>query len=430
MKITVTKLPKTQAEIVVEVSSEDMQPYVDRAKRRIAKELTLPGFRKGNAPIDLVTQHVGEAAVMEKAGNDVVNDTYTKAIEQEHLAVVGRAAINVEKIAPGNPFMYRAIVALLPSVNLGNYQKLSTVRKSVMLDEKKFTRTLNDLRRMRAKELFVTRAAQKNDKVIIDFSVMVDGVAIEGGQGTRQHVVLGESKFIPGFEENIIGMQRGEKKEFTATFPKEYGKKNLAGREAHVHATLHDVYEMQLPELNDEFAKELNFASREELEDQLRKNLLQELEDEERRRWESAVIDEIVRGSQIEELPDLLVDDEVKKMLGELQNDLQRNNVVYQDYLQHLKKTEEQVCADFREPAMRRLRAALTLRAIADAENITTNAEEIEKEVTTMQKMYDRFGDAEKNIDVTILRRHCENIIIQRKTFERIAQFTITSVSS
>lgn len=424
MKVTVQRVPKSQVELTIEVSVEEVKPFVEKAAVRISKEVNIKGFRPGKAPYDVLKQNVGEATIYEEAFQDIVNDTYARAIEQEKLQVVGRANIAVEKIAPGNPIVYKATAPLMPSVKLGDYKTLSTKKGVVSLDEKKLERTLDDLRKMRAKEILVNREARTGDKVVVDFDIQMEGVSIEGGKAEKQHIVLGESKFIPGFEDGIVGMKKGEQKAFEVVFPAEYVKKDVAGKKAMAHITLHDVYEMELPVLDDAFAKELNFDSLEKLQQEVRANIQRELEQEAEEKFEVDVIEEITKSSQIDELPDQLVDEEVEKMLRELEQDIVQRGLKFDDYLEHMKKTRDGLKEHFREAATRRIHAALVLREVAVVEQITADAAEIEKEIAEMKQKYASMPDLAGQLDSPAYRARMENILIHRKTFERLESFT------
>lgn len=424
MIVTKKILPKSQVELTIEVSVEEAAPFIEKAAARISKEVNIKGFRPGKVPYDVLKQHIGEAAIYEEAFKDIVDDTYPRAVDQEKLMVVGRANIDVEKVAPGNPFVYKATAPLMPKVELGDYKSLKTKKPEVKMDEKKFDQTLADLRKMRAKEKLVTREAKKGDKVVIDFDIKIDGVSIEGGKAEKQSVMLGEGNFIPGFEDGVEGMKKDEKKEYPVTFPKEYFKKDLAGKKAIAHITLHDVYEMELPELTDEFAKELNFESVEKLKNEIRENIKRELEQEVQEKFELDVIEEVIKKSKIEELPEQLIEDECEKMLRELEQDIVQRGLKFDDYLTHMKKTRDELKDGFKEAATKRIHAAIVLREVAVAEDIKAEAAEIEKELSEMKEKYKNMPDLIMQLDSPAYRARMENIMVHRKTFERLASFT------
>lgn len=424
MNVTVEQLPKTQAALTIEVSPEEAQPHIDAAAKKIAKEISIKGFRKGKVPYDVLVQHVGENAIYEEAFNAIVEETYTKAIDQEGLQVVGRANIDVEKLAPGNPIVYKATVPLMPSVKLGNYKKLKTKKDKVEMDETRYEKTIDDLRKMRATEKLVEREAKDGDIAVIDFDVKIDGVSIEGGQGKEYRLNLGAGQFIPGFEENVVGMKKDEEKTFNATFPKDYHKKDIAGKEAEVDVKLHNVYEQELPEIDDEFAQGVNFKDKAELEAEIRKNITKEIEDEAQRKFELEAVKEIVKSSKVDELPEQLVKEEVEKMMYELRNDVMQRGMQFEDYLQHMGKTEEELSKEFEEQAVERIEAAIVLRELAVAEDIKVEASDIEEELNNTREAYKDIPDALEQINHPAYRSRVENMLMNKKTFERIESFT------
>ncbi|MBI2410663.1 MAG: trigger factor [Candidatus Kerfeldbacteria bacterium] len=423
MKVTSKVLPNTTAELTIELSVEEVHPFVQAAAKRISQEVTVKGFRKGHVPYDVLKQQVGEGTIYEEAFNALVQDSYPKAVDQEKLQTVGRANIDVEKIAPGNPVVYKATVPLMPKVALGEYKKLKSKKPAVELDQKKYDKTMAEIRKMRAKETLVDRAAAMGDKVLVDFEVKVDGVVIEGGQAQKQPIVLGDAQFIPGFEEAIVGMKKGEEKNVELSFPKEY-KKDLAGKPAQFHLNVHDVYAIELPELNDEMAKEMNFESLSTMQEEIRKNIMRELEQAEQEKFEVAVIEEIVAKSTFDPLPDQLIDEEVDKMMREIEQDITRQGLKFDDYLAHMKKTPDELKKDFRDRAGQRIKAALVMREVAVAEKIEVDAAELQKEIDELKKLYDQIPDMISQIDSEAHRSRMENMMMHRKTFERLESFT------
>lgn len=424
MKVTKEEITKTEVALTIELSLEEVKPYLDKAVQRISKDVEIKGFRKGKAPYDAVASKVGEQVIYEEAFNDIINDTYPKAVDQENLQVVGRANVDVVKLAPGNAVVYKATVPLMPSVQLGDYKKLKTKKEAVEFDEKKYEKTMKDLRTMRAKEKVVDREAKEGDKVKIDFDVQVDGVSIEGGQGQGQMLEIGSGRFIPGFEEAVTGMKKGEEKNFDVTFPKEYFKEDLAGKPAKVDVKVHDVYEVELPELNDEFAKEMNFENLEQLEKEIRANIERELEQEAQHKFENEVIDEVVKLSTFDPMPEQLITEETEKMIRELQHDIGQQGMLFDDYLQHIDKTEDDLRTDFRDKAEARLKAALAIREVAVAEDIKVEKAELDKEIEEMKKAYESMPEMIAQIEAPQHVERLENMMIHRKLFEALESYT------
>ena len=423
MKVLSTEEKQSQLTLTIEVSQEEAKPHLEAAAKRISQEVEVKGFRAGKAPYDVIAQKVGEQVIYEEAFQKIVESTYPEAIDQQDVMVVGRASIDVEKLAPGNEIVYKVTVPLMPKVQLGDYKKLKSKKEEAVVEEDKFDAAMKDLQQMRAKENAVEREAKEGDKVVMDFDVKVDGVSIEGGQGLQQGIVIGESKFIPGFEEAVVGMKKGEEKTFDVTFPKDYFKEDLAGKPASVDVKVHEVFELSLPELNDEFAQDIAFDTLEQLQESVRGNIQTEVEKEVNQKFESAVIEEIVGKSKIDELPPQLVQEETYKMLYELQQDTGQQGVDWKDYLSHIDKTEEELLEGFKEGAEKRLTAAIVLRELAVVEDIKVTKEEIEEEIAAMTKQYESIPDIVKQIDTPDQRARLENMKIHEKLFEALAGY-------
>src|SRR3989338_9144380 len=212
MKTSRKNLNDTQVELRVELSAEELKPYLEKTARRISQEVSIPGFRRGRVPYDVLKRHVGEGTIYEETFQMVVEQTYPETLDKEKLEVVGQPQVDVEKIAPGNPLIYKAVVNVMPTVSLGEYKTLKARRKQVAAGDQELDKSLAQLRQMRAKETLVTRAAKKGDRVVVDFTISLDKVAIEGGQAKKHSIILGEGQYIPGMEEAIIGRKKDEEK--------------------------------------------------------------------------------------------------------------------------------------------------------------------------------------------------------------------------
>lgn len=422
MNVTVKELEKSEVELTIEVGVEEAKPQLDAAVQRISQEVAVKGFRKGKAPYDVLAKTVGEATIYQEAFNAIVEAAYPKALDQHpELQIVGRASIDVVKLAPNNPIVFTATVPVLPTVQLGKLKKLTARKQLAQFDDTKYQKTLDDLRKMQAKEVLVDRVAKTGDKAIIDFEVKVGGVAIDGGSGYKQGIVLGEGKFIPGFEDNIVGLQKGDEKDFQTSFPTDYFKKDLQGKQADVHIVVHDIYEVELPELDDDFAKNVNFESVKELQDEIRKNIERELEEKAQAEYENAVIDELLESSTMAELSTSLIDDEAGKMLGELETDIAQQGLQFADYLQHIGKTEAELRDSFTPQATKRIQAAVLLRQLAKDLDITADPAEIDAEIAELKKLYEHVPGMADQVDTPAQRARTENQLIHKKTFQAIA---------
>ncbi len=422
MNVTLNNPSPTSVELTIELSVEEVKPYLQAAAKRISQEIDIAGFRKGHAPYDLVAGRVGETTIYEEAFGAIVEKTYPQAVDQHELKVVGRASIDRLKLAAGNPVIYKATVGLMPTVELGDYSSLHIPQPEVALDQEKYDRTVKDLRQAYASQAAVDRPAALGDMLNLDFAITVDGVAIEGGQATKQEIRLEKGAFVEDFLNNLVGMSAGESKQFSMKFPKTYHAKALQGKTGDVTATVHTVLEVTLPEWNDEFAKTLQFESLEQLEQSIKERIMQELQQESVRTWENDIVQAIVKQATISDLPDNMIDEEVAKMISEMKQDLSRQQMKFEDYLTHLKKTEAELESEFRPMAVERLQAALVLRELAVAEKITVDSTAVDAKLEEIKKQFETMPEMAGYVTSPAYRDRLENQMIHDVLFEKIKQ--------
>ena len=375
MQIARQDLEKSQTELTVTVEPTEIQDALEKAANKLSETIQIPGFRGGRAPYEVMKRAVGEARLLEEAFQGIVLATLPRAIEREKLEIAGAPQIDPINLAR-NPIVYKARMSLLPRVTIKNYQSLTVDRQAVAISDDDVEKTIQQLRRLRAKETLVTRSAQKDDRVEIDFTISLGNVPIDGGAGKKHPVVLGSGQLIVGFEERLIGMKTGEEQTFDLTFPEDYHAKNLAGRATQVAAKMGNIYEIELPEVNDEFAKAVGqFQSVEELKKQVRENIQQERELREDQRYEGALVEALTKTATIEDLPENLVESELDKMFHELEADVARRGMSMEDYIQNIKKSREDLHKEWRERAGERLKMALAVRQVSIEENIDVSEE-------------------------------------------------------
>lgn len=425
MNISKKDLGKNQIELTIEVATQELKPFLEKAATKLSQTNKIPGFRPGKAPYDLVVKQLGEMNVYQAALDNIINETFYKAITQEKLETVGRPDIKIEKIAPGNPVVYKATVSLLPVVTLGDWKKLSVQKKEVKVTDEEVDKTIEQLQSMGVKETLVQRTAQLKDKVEVDFEVLINKAIIEGGKNTKYPVVIGDNRMVPGFEDQLIGMKAGEEKEFELKFPDKYFQQYLAGKLATFKVKMLNVYERELPKLDDTYAKTIGFDSVEKLKTQLKSNIKQDKEFKEKQRVEGEAITAIVKASTINDLPDNLIDNEIHKMIHELEHNIRQQGGEMAGYLKAIKKTEEDLHQDFRPQAIERVKAALVLRQLALVEKIQTSNTEIEEEINKQRVMYKDNKEALKNISLPIYRDHMSNMLTNQKIIKLITETII-----
>lgn len=421
MKSDLKKLEKGQLEITVEITPEEYQPFLEKAAKKIAESAKIDGFRPGKASYELIVKKVGKNEVWQQAIEPAIHKTFVEVLQKEDLKTVGQPRVDIVKLAPDNPVVYKAVVDVLPEVEVGDLSKISVSKKEIKIDEERLKKTLEDLRKMRAKETLVDRKSKEGDKMEINFEVFLDKVPIDNGRQEKFPLVIGEKSFIPGFEEQLIGLAKDEEKTFQLEFPKNYHQKNLAGRLADFKVKVNAVYEMDLPELNDDLAKQLGgFNSIKDVEEEIKTNLKAEEEQKENHRLEDEMITKIIEKSKFDDIPDTLVNAEASKMVEELAHNISHQGIKFEDYLTHLKKTKEDLLLDFTPQAVKRVKSALILRKIGEQEKIDVSENEVDEEVQKVLAAYGGNPEAEKQINSLQYRTHIKNGLISQKIVDHL----------
>lgn len=401
MSHTLKTLPKSEAELTITVAPTDYQHAMEHAAARISERAGIKGFRPGKAPYEIVKQQIGEIKIMEEALEHIVQENFFEAVQKEKLETVGMPKISIEKMAPGNDLIFKAVVALLPKIKLADLSKIKVEKKEQKIDQKQIDEVLENLRKMQRQEKIKNGPAAKEDKIVIDMNMFIDKVPMEGGQAKDHQIYLSEGHYIKGLDEQLIGLKKDDEKEFTLPFPADHYQKQFAGKNVDFKIKVKDVFELTYPEFNDEFAKKLGQESLAKLTELLQKNLLDEANRKEGQRLEIEILEKIMTGSTFEELPEILINSEKQKMFHELKHSLEQQGVGIDQYLKDLKKTEEQIFADFAEQAEKRAKAALVSRQIALENKIEVEPKEMEEEIKIIKTSY---GD-DKNIEENLKRR-------------------------
>lgn len=426
MKIESQNLPKSQLEITFELSVEELKPFLQKAAQEITEQKPLEGFRPGKAPYEIVKQRLGESAILQHATNAIIGDTFYKYLDEQGLDIVDQPKIDIVKIAPDNPFVYKATVSLLPKVELTEYKNLSVKpQEEIKVEDKEVEKVIEDLRKMRASEKVVDRAAKKGDKVELNFETFIDGVALAGGKAEKYPLVLGDGQMIPGFEEQVEGMKKDDEKEFELEFPKKYHNEKIAGKKAKFKIKLLSVFERQMPELNDDLAKNMGLKTLDDLKSQIKNNLQQEKQQKAQDKKDLEMVNLILEKSKFEDLPDSLINQELQKMLEELKDNIAKQGLKFEDYLNHLKKKEADLKIDFTPDAIKRIKTSIAIRQIAVNENFSADEKDIDAEIEKtiasykMNPMYaQNMEQLEKNIKSEGARRYFGNVIVNRKVMD------------
>lgn len=423
MKTSVERQPKGRATIRIELAPEEFKPYLNAAAAAISAEEKFSGFRPGRAPVDVVEQRLGRDHFWHEALERATPKLVTAAVMAEKLVTVGKAEVKVERLIPGEPVAFSASVTLLPDVELPDLAKVKVEKKTPKVPEGELEKTLENLRRMFAKEKRVMRPAKPGDKLEIDFRLSRDGVEVDGGQSENHPIVIGEGHHIPGFEDQLVGMTEGQTREFTLRFPDGYHSSHLAGKDGQFKVTTKAVYEIELPAIDDAFAKNVGqFDDLPDLKTKLGENLFEEAKQKEEDRYELALIDAVIAKSKFGEIPDSLIEAELNKMFVELRVEVERRGMVFKDYLEATKRTEDQLRQEFRPQAERRVKSALVIRKIAEQNQIDASEAELDAAVEVERSRHREQPETLKEIDTDDFRQYLKNTLVSKKAAEKLKE--------
>lgn len=430
MKSVVKKLEKSQVEITVEISPEEIQPYLIKSAERIAKEIKIEGFRPGKAPYEIIKQKIGDMGILQESIDDIISSTYYDILKAEKIVTIGQPKIDIEKVAPGNDFVYKATAAVLPSVKVGDYKKIKIKKEEIKIDDTQIDKVLEDILKMQATEKLVERAAKIGDKVEINFEVFIDKVPIEKGKQDKYPAVIGENKFIPGFEDKLVGMKAGEQKEFELKFPEKYFEKRMAGKNAEFRVKCNGVFEIELPKLDDEFAKSISadkFKTVSEVRNNILENLTAEENSKNEQKTEIEMLDKLVEISEFEEIPEMLIDNEAHKMVHELEHNISDQGFDFNDYLKSLNKTEADLKKEFTPQAEKRVKISILTREIYIQEKFEVREDEIDLEIEAMLRNYPANLEVKKQLESETYKDYLRNVIGNRKVIEFLKKEIIGS---
>jgi trigger factor len=426
MQVTKNDLGKSQIELTVEIPAEEFKSYLEPAVKKISAEVKIDGFRPGHVPYEVLKAKIGEMTILEEMARLAINKTIG-AVIKEHVAgqPVGEPQVNVSKLAPDNPLEYKAVLALLPEVHLGEYKNLKLKEEKIVVTPAEVEKTVNDLREWRAKEALSAEAVKDGDKAIVDIQMFLDNVPIDGGQSRDTAVLIGKDYLLPGFDKNLLGLKRGEAREFKLPYPTDFHDKNLAGKLVEFKVTAKEVYTRDLPEINDVFAEGLGLKNLEELKANITKSHEERKKQQTRHKMESDLLNTIVNKSRFGDIPEMLINNEGENMLRELEETVTHEGGKWNDYLSHLGKTRDQLLLDVAPDAVKRVKTSLVIRTVGQAENITASDEETDKQIEEMKKHYREEGRTDPELNTPAYRYYVKNILTSRKIIEKLVEWNI-----
>ncbi|MCT3451835.1 trigger factor [Limosilactobacillus fermentum] len=407
--------------LTFDIDTETIQKGIDHAFTRTQKRISVPGFRKGHVPRTIFNQMYGEESLYQDALNDVLPDAYEAAIKEACIEPVDQPQVNVESMEKGQPWTLTATVAVKPEVTLGDYKGMEVPEQDTSVSDADVDSELENKRQQQAElVLKEDEAAADGDTVVIDYEGSVDGEKFDGGSADNYSLVLGSGSFIPGFEDQLVGHKAGEDVDVNVTFPEDYHAKDLAGKDALFKVKIHEVKEKQLPELDDEFAKDVDedVETLAELKDKVKKQLQDQKEAAAKAAIEDAAIEAAVANAETEEIPQAMLDDDTNRQLQQYLAGMQQQGINPQMYFQITNTTEDDLRKQFADDAAKRVKTNLVLEAVVKDANLNATDEDVQNEIADLAKQY---GMDEEAVSKALTRDMLEHDIEIKKAVDLIA---------
>ena len=390
---------KTTGELSFEISQDEIKKSLDKAFDRVKKSLRVPGFRKGHVSRVIFNQYYGEEALYEDALNFALPEAYSAAVKETGIKAVGQPQIVPVSMGKNKAWEMKAIVTVEPEVELGQYTEIEVPKQNTRVYQKDIDAELTKRQEQNAEMVLKNDKAENGDTVTIDYVGTVDGVEFDGGSAQNYSLELGSNTFIPGFEDQLVGHGAGEDVDVVVTFPEDYGAKDLAGKEAHFATKIHEVKAKQLPELDDEFAKDVDDSveTLDELKEKIKAELKSEKEEAAKAAIQEAAITTAVKNATVEEIPDVMIQEDVDNQLNQYLGDMQRQGIDPQTYFKLTNTTEDQLRSQLSANAAERVKTNLVLEAIAAKEGFEASKEEIDAEIKDLADNYNMSEKAVRN---------------------------------
>lgn len=414
----------SEIEIELSIPWKEWEKYLVLAVEDISKNIKIEGFRPGKAPKDMIEKKVGKEAILNEAAEKAIRKNYSRVVLDEKLDVIGAPNVEILKLAEGSDLEYKIKTAVMPEVKMENWtdgvKKINKKQqeKKVEVSKEEIKKELEKLANSRVQLITVNREARKDDSVEIDFQVSLGGVPIENGTSKKHNLILGRGVFIPGFEENVIGMNGGDEKEFELEFPKDYHAKDLAGRKAMFKVKLNIVQERKTPQIDDAFAVSLgNFKNLSELEKSIEDGIFKEKETQKKEENRSEIVEFLI-GEMKVELPEILIHEELHRMIGEFEAQLSGMGMNIESYLEKMSKSREELEKEWEGQAQKRIKSALVLEEVAKQKEIEIASEKIEEEMNKLLAQYKGVKDLEKNMDMGRVYNYVKGMLTNEEVFQ------------
>ncbi len=405
MAVKNEQIEKNLVKLTFEVSSEDFEKAINRVYKKNAKKFSIPGWRKGKAPRNVIEKYYTPAVFYDEAINSVLPEAYDAAVKESGVESVARPEIDVDEIKAGEPVIFTALVTTKPEVKLGDYKGIEVDKIDYNVTDEDVDKDIEAARNKNARLVTIDdRAARNGDITVIDFEGFVDGVAFEGGKGEDYELELGSGTFIPGFEEQLEGAETGADVEVEVTFPEEYHAENLKGKDAVFNVKVKEIKKRELPELDDDFASEVSeFDTLDDYKADVRKKLEEAAANKAKTETENSIIDKVIENAEFE-IPEAMLEAQIDNIVRDFSQRIAYQGMNLETYLQYTGQTMETFRANFADQAKKQISGSLVLEAVQKAEGVEAGPEEVELHLVDMAKKYnmeldklkEALSDAEK----------------------------------
>jgi trigger factor len=421
-KVSIKKLPHSKIEFEISIPSKELKTFLKKAAEEYSQENPLPGFRPGKASLEAVERKIGKKALEEKAQELAVKEKYLQILKNQKIEAIEYPKIVPKKNTKGTKIKFKVTVSVFPEIKLCNLRKL-TIKKpqleKIKVNPIEVDLAIDRIRKMRAKLITVNRKVEMGDRVEINFKLSMKGVPLEGGTSLNHPLIIGDNKFIPGFEDKLLGMKKNETKKFKLNFPKDYYDKKLRGKEGEFEVKIKLVQKQELPELNDDFVKSNgNFANVEEF----KKNMQESIKNEKRERQLSLALNKLFEAiikNSTAEIPNVLIDEEKGKMFAELEQNVAKMGLDMKTYLDQIKQTKEKILDGWNEDAKKRIKISLALKKIATEQKLKISKKEITEGAKKIMEDLKKEAPAKaEELDLQDLKRYVKVLIINEKAVE------------
>ncbi len=417
------EIKDNKATFTVTVPAEKVTEGMKDAAEHLAEHSDIPGFRPGKATYDVLKQRLGEMKILEEALEGLIRAGFISAMIEEDLDTIGQPYFNVVKMAPNNELVFTAEIALHPKIKkLADYKNLTVAKKDTSTSKELIERAKKDLTAMRTKEVRAEKGykSTKGDKVIVALGMKREGVVLEGGESQSHGVYTGEEHYIPGFAQHLIGLEEGDKKTFTLKFPKDHYQKHLSDQDVDFDIEVKEIFKLEIPVIDEEFVKNLGMTSVADLETKLAENIKIESDAEESIRQDKEVLELISSKSEFETVSDLLINQEIEKMLHELKNNVNNQGAEFENYLKSINKSLADLKLDFAPTALTRVKVAMILGEVSEKEGIKPTEDEISAELDKLAENYKDNKEATETLYSPQYRTYIEKQMTNRKTIDHL----------